>query len=185
MLSWASYLFGSSSSEPKQQKDENQVEQGEDVAMEMDTSAAGDKDWVVVEHTGNGQAPQVEVSDLENLLIEHPSMSVYKRTGSEGEESNESEASNEHIVKSKRSQVANRPSPRRMRAVSARVELLAQVTQVKHAQKLNQKQVSVRNSRKNLDRSNKIALCGRHSARQNRSRNTSGQKNGRVPQRKQ
>lgn len=135
---------------------------------------------------GNGQAPEVGISDLENLLIEHPSMSVYKRSGSEGDDSNHSdESANELVKKSKRSQALNRPSPKRMRAVSARAELLAQVSQVKHAQKVQQKLSTKRNNKRNLDRSNKIAHCDKHATRKNRVRNPSGQMNGRIPQRKQ
>ncbi|XP_045193327.2 tumor protein p53-inducible nuclear protein 2-like [Mercenaria mercenaria] len=182
MLSWASYLFGSSTEEP--QKDENEAVPAQAVAME--TEVPSDKDWVVVEHTGNGKAPQVGITDLENLLIEHPSMSVYKRSGSEGEDSNHSEeSSNELAKKSKRSQALNRPSPKRMRAVSARAELLAQVSQVKHAQKVQQKHSTKRNNKRNLDRSNKVAICDKHVTRKNRVRNPSGQMNARVPQRKQ
>lgn len=48
MLSWASYLFGSSTTESeKETKVEQEVEQ-----ETMDTDASSDKDWVVVEHTG-------------------------------------------------------------------------------------------------------------------------------------
>ncbi|XP_060589864.1 tumor protein p53-inducible nuclear protein 2-like [Ruditapes philippinarum] len=182
MLSWASYLFGSSTTEPQQH--EQPSEPAKPVAME--TEASSDKDWVVVEHKGNGQAPEVGISDLENLLIEHPSMSVYKRSGSAGEESNASdESSNELVTKSKRSQAMNRPSPKRMRAVSARAELLAQVSQVKHAQKVQQKLSTKRNNKRNLDRSNKVASCDKHVTRKNRVKNPSGQMNGRIPQRKQ
>lgn len=135
---------------------------------------------------GNGQAPEVGISDLENLLIEHPSMSVYKRSGSEGEESNTSEmSSNELVVKSKRSQAMNRQSTKRTHAVSARAELLAQVSQVKHAQKVQQKHATKRNNKRNLSRSNKVALCDKHATRKNRVRNPSNQMNGRIPQRKQ
>jgi hypothetical protein len=48
MLSWASYLFGSSTAEPQQ--DEQPSEPAQPVAME--TEASSDKDWVVVEHKG-------------------------------------------------------------------------------------------------------------------------------------
>lgn len=182
MLSWASYLFGSSTTEPeKETKQDEHTEQ-----VNMDTDASSDKDWVVVEHTGNGKAPEVGITDLENLLIEHPSMSVYKRSGSEGEESNTSELSSKELVlKSKRSQAVHRQSPKRTRAVSARAELLAQVSQVKHAQKVQQKHTTKRNNRKNLSRCNKVALCDKHVTRKNRVRNPSGQMNGRIPQRKQ
>ena len=47
MLSWASYLFGSSTTEPQA---EQPSEPEQPVAME--TEASSDKDWVVVEHTG-------------------------------------------------------------------------------------------------------------------------------------
>ncbi|KAH3769473.1 hypothetical protein DPMN_170741 [Dreissena polymorpha] len=69
MLSWASYLFGSSAT-----AEEQNIEQT--VAMETETPS-NDKDWVVVDHAGHDEMPKVGITDLENLLIEHPSMSVY------------------------------------------------------------------------------------------------------------
>lgn len=48
MLSWASYLFGGSATEP--QNEEKEVAQAEQVTM--DTEASSDKEWVVVEHKG-------------------------------------------------------------------------------------------------------------------------------------
>ena len=136
---------------------------------------------------GNHEAPRVDITDLENLLIEHPSMSVYKRSGSEGEESNMSESSSNELVpaKSKRSQAMSRQAPKRARAVSARAQVLAQVSQVKHAQKLQQKQSSKKQSKKNLERANKSAIKDKHVTRKNKVRNPSGRMNGRIPQRKQ
>jgi len=128
--------------------------------------------------------PRVGVTDLENLLIEHPSMSVYKRSGSAGEESNESDCSLDD-VKSKRSQALSRQAPKRARAITARAELNAQVMKVKNAQKLQQKQFAKRNSRRGLERSNLVAICDKKVTRKNRVRNPSGQMNGRIPQRKQ
>ncbi|KAL4235035.1 hypothetical protein ACF0H5_006673 [Mactra antiquata] len=180
MLSWASYLFGgSSTAEP--QNDEKEFAQAEQVAMDTDVA---DKEWVVVDHKGDGQATQVGVTDLENLLIEHPSMSVYKRSGSEGEDSNVSDSSNEPI-NSKRSQALSKSSPKRLRAVSAKAELLAQVSQVKQAQKKQQVSVTKRNKRRALEKANKVAICDKHVTRKSRVRNPSGQMNGRVSQRKQ
>lgn len=132
---------------------------------------------------GNGQTRQVGITDLENLLIEHPSMSVYKRSGSDGEESNVS-SSSELVNKSKRSRALDRPSPKRLRQVSARAELLAQVSQVKHAQKMQRKCTTRCNNKRNLNRSNKVATSDKHVSRKCRVRKPSGQMNGRVSQRK-
>lgn len=133
---------------------------------------------------GGDECPRVAVTDLENLLIEHPSMSVYKRSGSDGE-SNLSDSSGEVVVKSKRSQVTARQTPKRARAVSARAQVLAQVTQVKQAQKVQEKRSTKRNNKKGLDRLNKVSNCDKRSSNKRRVRNPSGQMNGRVPQRKQ
>lgn len=133
---------------------------------------------------GGEECPRVAVTDLENLLIEHPSMSVYKRSGSDGE-SNDSESSMEVVVKSKRSQAVNRQAPKRARTVSARAQVLAQVTQVKQAQKVQEKRTTKRNNKKGLERTNKVAICDKNVSRKNRVRNPSGQMNGRVPQRRQ
>ena len=133
---------------------------------------------------GGDECPRVAVTDLENLLIEHPSMSVYKRSGSDGE-SNDSESSGEVVIKSKRSQAATRQAPKRARAVSARAQVIAQVTQVKQAQKLKEKLATKRNNKKGLERQNKVSVCDKHVSRKNRVRNPSGKMSGRVPQRKQ
>ncbi|XP_052817097.1 tumor protein p53-inducible nuclear protein 1-like [Mya arenaria] len=182
MLSWASYLFGGSTAEPE--KVENEPTQQESIAMETEPHP-GDKDWVVIEHDGSDDVPRVGVSDLENLLIEHPSMSVYKRSCSEGDDSNHSDSSNELNMKSKRSQALSRQTPKRARAISAKAELMSQVMKVKNAQKVQQRHATKRSNKKGLDRRNKVAACDKLTTRKNRVRNPSGQMNGRLPQRKQ
>lgn len=47
MLSWASYLFGTSAPEPTETKEEPKQDE---VAME--TEAPAEKDWVVIDHSG-------------------------------------------------------------------------------------------------------------------------------------
>lgn len=132
---------------------------------------------------GSEECPRVAVTDLENLLIEHPSMSVYKRSGSDGE-SNHSEASSVVLLKSRRSKAVSKQAPKRSRNVSAKAELIAQVTQVKHAQKVQETRNKKRNNKKGLERQNKISVCDKNT-RKNRVRNPSGRMNGRVPQRMQ
>ncbi|WAR13223.1 T53I1-like protein [Mya arenaria] len=134
---------------------------------------------------GSDDVPRVGVSDLENLLIEHPSMSVYKRSCSEGDDSNHSDSSNELNMKSKRSQALSRQTPKRARAISAKAELMSQVMKVKNAQKVQQRHATKRSNKKGLDRRNKVAACDKLTTRKNRVRNPSGQMNGRLPQRKQ
>ena len=129
----------------------------------------------------------VGISDLENLLIEHPSMSVYKRSGSEGEESNDSESSVEDLVvsDSKRSQVASRQAPHKVRAMSARAELMSQVDKIKVAQRMQTRQTTRHLTKKSIERGNKVALCERNQTRRQKQRCPSGRMNGRVPQRRQ
>ena len=147
--------------------------------------------WIITPppcFTAGKKGADVGMTDLENLLIEHPSMSVYKRSGSEGEESNDSESSEEQehleVAKSKRSHVASRQAPHRARAVSARVQLMSQVEKIKMAQRVQTRQATRLLSKKNTERSNKVSHCDRHQARKNKQRQPSGRMNGRVPQRK-
>ena len=137
--------------------------------------------------TAEKTSGDVGISDLENLLIEHPSMSVYKRSGSEGEESSDSESSMEDLVVSdtKRSQVASRQAPHRVRAVSARAQLMSQVDKVKVAQRMQTRHTTRQLTKKSIDRSNRVALCDKNQTRKNKQRCPSGKMNGRVPQRKQ
>ena len=147
--------------------------------------------WIITPppcFTAGKNSADVGITDLENLLIEHPSMSVYKRSGSDGEESNDSESSveREHLVleNSKRSQVASRQAPHRARAISARAQLMSQVEKIKVAQRVQTRQTTRLLSKKSTERSNKVSHCDKHQARKNKLRQPSGRMSGRVPQRK-
>lgn len=186
MLSWASYLFGSGTTEL--QPAEASTEPKAMETSDTHTKPEPEQEWVVVDYAAGKKGADVGMTDLENLLIEHPSMSVYKRSGSEGEESNDSESSEEQehleVAKSKRSHVASRQAPHRARAVSARVQLMSQVEKIKMAQRVQTRQATRLLSKKNTERSNKVSHCDRHQARKNKQRQPSGRMNGRVPQRK-
>ena len=146
--------------------------------------------WIITPppcFTAGKNGAEVGMTDLENLLIEHPSMSVYKRSGSAGEESNDSDSSMEELVVSntKRSHVASRQAPHRARAVSARAELMSQVDKIKLAQRVQTRQTTRLLNKKNTERSNKVVHCDRKISRKNKLRCPSGRMNGRVSQRKQ
>eukprot|EP00062_Callorhinchus_milii_P003969 gi/632941865/ref/XP_007886103.1/ PREDICTED: tumor protein p53-inducible nuclear protein 1 isoform X2 [Callorhinchus milii] len=54
-----------------------EIDGAERESQELEISEKEDEEWILVDYIG-GQAPvQVEMSPMENLLIEHPSMSVY------------------------------------------------------------------------------------------------------------
>lgn len=77
-----------------------------------------------------------------------------------------------------------RQGPKRLHAISAKAEIIAQVSQVKHAQKLQQKRSRKAMNKKSLEKANKVSVCDKVSPRKSRARNPSGQMNGRVSQRK-
>lgn len=184
MLSWASYLFGGSGTAEPEPAEASK----EPTPIDADPKSEQEHDWVVVDYAAGKKGANVGMTDLENLLIEHPSMSVYKRSGSDGEDSNDSESSVEQeqlTVASKRSQVASRQAPHRARAVSARAQLMAQVDRIKVAQKMQTRQQTRQLNRKNTERSNKVAHCDKHKTRKNKVRCPSGRMNGRIPQRRQ
>lgn len=140
--------------------------------MELETSPAKDDDWLIVNVQG-GPKSQVSMTEMENLLIEHPSMSVYNShcsRGSSGEDSNLSESSTEsisNIVAKKGLRPRNsqgqviRQAPRRPNAVAARCGILAQAEALKSAQRSKQRKESLHLSKGSLDRHNKTTL--RHS----------------------
>lgn len=123
--------------------------------------------------TAGGPMSQVPMTEMENLLIEHPSMSVYNShcsRGSSGEDSNLSESSTDsisNIVAKKGLRPRNsqgqviRQAPRRPNAVAARCGILAQAEALKSAQRSKQRKESLHLSKGSLDRHNKTTL--RHS----------------------
>ena len=113
---------------------------------------------------GGSNSLNVEMTPMENLLIEHPSMSVYNSrcSGSTGDASDLSESSNDDQIQSKRKilprRVKNevaRQAPRRPNAVAARAGIMAQVEIVKSSQRSLKQSDSKKLSRRNLQRLNK------------------------------
>ncbi|XP_064639899.1 tumor protein p53-inducible nuclear protein 2-like [Lineus longissimus] len=128
-----------------------------------------EESWLVTPppcFTGAGKMRhRLETNPLENLLIEHPSMSVYNTRGrqsSTGEES-VSEASSVHELDPTSSAVQPRPSPRRPRAVAARAGLVAQTVELlKPMQLREQRLYSKKLSKNKLERNNKVYQQRRH-----------------------
>lgn len=117
--------------------------------------------------TLGGPSSQVAMTEMENLLIEHPSMSVYNShcsRGSSGEDSNLSESSNENLPnvvakrglrpRNSKGQVVRQP-PRRPSAVAARCGILAQVESMKSAQHAKHYKETRNLSKSSLNRHNK------------------------------
>ncbi|XP_062575045.1 tumor protein p53-inducible nuclear protein 2-like [Saccostrea cucullata] len=117
--------------------------------------------------TAGGPSSQVPMSEMENLLIEHPSMSVYNShcsRGSSGEDSNLSESSNDNFSnvvakrglrpRNSKGQVV-RQAPRRPNAVAARCGILAQAEAYRSAQRVKQYKETRNLSNGSLDRHNK------------------------------
>lgn len=120
--------------------------------------------------TAGGPRSQIPMSEMENLLIEHPSMSVYNShcsRGSSGEDSNISESSFDNISnvvakrglrpRNNKGQVVRQP-PRRPNAVAARCGILAHVESLKSSQCAKQRKEASNLSKGSLDRKNKNML---------------------------
>ena len=102
---------------------------------------------------------------MENLLIEHPSMSVYGprgRNSSTGVESDLSESSNDSdtaagpVQRLPQTRAVHRCAPRRPQAVAQRAGLLAHVESVKIVQRAKQIKERRQMSRSHLQRSNRV-----------------------------
>ncbi|XP_046329233.1 tumor protein p53-inducible nuclear protein 2-like isoform X2 [Haliotis cracherodii] len=186
----ASLLFGSSSTEP-----ETEVKE-----VDVPTRDA-ELGWVVVDLPSSEKSSRrrkrntgVADSPMENLLIEHPSMSVYNSYGgdSTGELSNQSESSSdvdmedESVAHRTRNQMVHQ-APRRPHAIAARAGMLAHVQNVKFAQRKQRLQNCKHMSKKNIERSNKVKeyqSLGKRQSQRNRTLRPSGCMNGRIGQRK-
>lgn len=133
-----------------------------------------EESWLVTPppcFTAGGNSPQrlVETGPLENLLIEHPSMSVYGprgRQSSAGADSNDSDSSGEEDMaaedgpvtrSAQRTTAMLRQPPRRPRAVAACAGLLAQVEANRSMQIVKQRQESRCVTRNKLSHSNKVS----------------------------
>ena len=118
--------------------------------------------------TAKGDNSEVEMTEMENLLIEHPSMSVYNShcsRGSSGESELSTSSNNDNLScvvarrglrpRNSRGMVA-RQDPRRPAAVAARCGIVAQVDVLKSSQRAKHYQETRRLTRTNLDRVNKV-----------------------------
>lgn len=129
--------------------------------------ACSGESWLVTPppcFTAGGRSEErVEASPMENLLIEHPSMSVYGprgRNSSTGVESDSSESSNDNNTaagpeRPPQTTVQHCP-PRRPHAVAQRAGLIAHVESVKTVQRAMAKKERREMSRNNLQRSNRV-----------------------------
>ena len=139
-----------------------------DISTLPDMACSGES-WLVTPppcFTAGGRSEdRVEASPMENLLIEHPSMSVYGprgRNSSTGVESDLSESSNKSETaagpaqRPPLSQAVHRCSPRRPQAVAQRAGLLAHVQSVRIVQRVKQQKERRQMSRNTLQRSNRV-----------------------------
>ncbi len=99
----------------------------------------------------------MEASSMENLLIEHPSMSVYsgrRRKSSTGVESDTSYS--DSVPEEMPARAVNRRSARRPQTLAERTGLIDHVQSVKTAQKAQQRKERRQLSRNNIHRSNRV-----------------------------
>ncbi|XP_060074527.1 tumor protein p53-inducible nuclear protein 1-like [Ylistrum balloti] len=116
---------------------------------------------------GGATSSQVGMDPMENLLIEHPSMSVYNSHcsgGSAGEESDLSESSTDNISRTIQRRglrprnargVVVQQSPRKPQAVAARAGIITQTDSLKSSQRSKQFKETRHLSRATLNKQNK------------------------------
>ena len=133
-----------------------------DISTLPDMACSGES-WLVTPppcFTAGGRSEErMEASPMENLLIEHPSMSVYSargRNSSTGVESDVSGSSSDSVTVEKPTREVTRRSPRRPHAVAERAGLIAHVQSVKSVQKAQQRKERRQLSRNNIHRSNRV-----------------------------
>lgn len=144
---------------------------------------------------GNCDGSQVVMTPMENLLIEHPSMSVYKRKGhshgnKDGSDSDSSNQENTVLpcrsgLRLRNRKIVGQP-PRQAHAVAARAGLLQNIQAVKASQRVHIKRETKRFTRSQLQRINKnsvVASVGKHQNKRTRKQCPSGCMNGRTTQR--
>ena len=145
-----SFFFGGS----------NESEQTE---IDLQTTSAPENEWILVDVPAGG-SNSVEMTPMENLLIEHPSMSVYNSrcTGSTGEASDLSESSNDDGSPSTRKNPPRKvkntvahQAPRKPKAVAARAGIEAQILSIQSSQRSRKHSESKKLSRHNFQRLNK------------------------------
>lgn len=132
--------------------------------VEVQLTPAPENEWVLVDlPAGGSNSSNVQMTPMENLLIEHPSMSVYNSrcSGSTGEASDLSESSNDDGSPSTRKVLARKAktvpqqAPRKPNAVAARAGIMAQIDSVKSSQRSLKQIESKKLSRRNLQRLNR------------------------------
>ena len=148
-----------------------------------------EESWLVTPppcFTAGGNSPhRMETSPLENLLIEHPSMSVYTSRGrphSTGVESSDSENEDVDEAQPERVVASVRQPPHQGRAVAARVGLAAQGAMARSMQVSKQRQEARQVCRSKLQRSNQAlhqASANRHPRRKHYMLRSSGRSNNR------
>lgn len=113
---------------------------------------------------GGTSPTNIEMSPLENLLIEHPSMSVYNSrcSGSTGDASDLSESSTDSEMAATRKNPPRqaksavvKQAPTKPNAIAARAGIMAQINTVKSSQKSLKQSESKKLSRRNLQRLNR------------------------------
>ncbi|XP_071174410.1 uncharacterized protein LOC143079667 isoform X2 [Mytilus galloprovincialis] len=150
-----SYFFGGSTDSEQN-----------DVDLQTKPAPEKDQEWILVDlPAGGSNSSNVEMTPMENLLIEHPSMSVYNSrcSGSTGDASDLSESSNDDqspsatrkILPRKVKTSMARQDPRKPNAVAARAGLVSQIQMVKSSQRSLKQSDSKKLSRHNLQRLNK------------------------------
>ena len=123
-----------------------------------------DDDWTIVDPESRGNSPQrLENNPMENLLIEHPSMSVYEQRGrpnSRGTESSgESDTDMDTVTtQPSRSQALSRQAAGSNRSVRLAAGLSAAVAMKanKSAQVAHKRKEARKVSRAQLERTNKV-----------------------------
>lgn len=168
--------------------------------------------WIVAPppcFTGTGNVAELAASPLENLLIEHPSMSVYRRTEHtrllrresgeedemEDEESENREAApqrardlvEQRVAEYQQEQHAARRAPHPARPIQACAALAEQMKVTRRQQRQQQAAVGKQLGRKCLNRSNMARMvqssCRKQASARNRILRPSGCINSRRSQR--
>ncbi|KAI0234731.1 hypothetical protein LSAT2_014945 [Lamellibrachia satsuma] len=137
----------------------------------LKTSPAEDE-WVLVDKSRGTSPEHMQSSPMEDLLIEHPSMSVYTARGRPGSAGADSELSSDD------DSVVNPPEPtavlaqpvHRPHAVAAHAGLTAHVKAVKIMQAAEKRHADRRIGRKNLERNNKVRDYQANAKRHQRSK---------------
>lgn len=165
----SSYLFGGPSEEGHPAAT---TQSATDLAAETATATKRtprlrttdtDDDWTIVDPASRGNSPlRLESNSMENLLIEHPSMSVYEHRGRPNSRGTDAESSDESdgemdtaVATSSRSSMSRQPGSRSARlaaGLSAAVAMKAK----KSAQAAHRRKESRKVSRAQLDRTNKV-----------------------------